>query len=96
MAEDQDAIRLLLFIAGSAPNSARALMNVRAIRERLGRASVELEVVDVFADPQRALGAGVVVTPMLVVASGSSSRAVVGTLDDVPLVLATLGLEPAR
>lgn len=89
-------IRLRLFVAGTAPNSIRALHNARALHDRLAGREVELEIVDVFVEPSRALDEGVLLTPMLVlvVEAGQSgtARQVVGSLEDHDAVLAALGL----
>ncbi|MBC7781686.1 MAG: circadian clock protein KaiB [Proteobacteria bacterium] len=88
-------LKLRLYIAGDAPNSLRALANLKALcRDSL--ASVhELEIVDVLRDPQRALADGVFLTPTLVKFAPAPERRIVGSLSDLPPVLDALGLTGA-
>jgi circadian clock protein KaiB len=82
-----------LFVAGDTPNSSEALGNLRALcREHLAD-RCEIEVVDVFRDPKRALAEGVFMTPALKKLGPPPTRTIVGTLSQVNAVLQALGLE---
>ncbi len=81
-----------LYIAGEALNSTQALANLGALcRDHLPD-RYEIEVVDVFREPKRALADGIFMTPTLVKISPSPSRRVVGALSQTKLVLQALGL----
>jgi circadian clock protein KaiB len=83
---------LRLYVADSAPNSARAIANLAAIcKEYLGD-QFELEIIDVLEQPQRALADGIIVTPSLTKVSPSPLAMVVGNLSDTGSVLHALGL----
>lgn len=83
---------LRLYIADSAPNSARAIANLAAIcKEHLGD-HFELEIIDVLEYPQRALADGVIVTPSLTKVSPSPLARIVGNLSDTNSVLQALGI----
>lgn len=84
---------LRLYVAGHGPNSVRARSNLRELCDRHLPDGYSLEVVDVFDDPGRALADGVLMTPMLVVASAEPPRRVVGSLDERDVVLSALGLQ---
>jgi circadian clock protein KaiB len=58
--------RFRLYVAGNAPNSAQALANLTALCRMHLQDRHEIEVVDVFKDPQRALADGIFMTPMLI------------------------------
>jgi circadian clock protein KaiB len=61
-----DVLQLRLYVAGRSPNSVRALANLRAMcGEWLADDDWQLEVVDVFADPMRAVEDKILVTPTL-------------------------------
>jgi circadian clock protein KaiB len=83
-----------LFLAGDTPNSAQALANLTALcRVRLpGRH--EIEIIDVFAKPERALEEGVFLTPLLVKVSPGPQTRVVGTLGNALAMAQALGLDP--
>lgn len=86
------AYRLRLYIAGEAQNSADALANLTAICRTALPGRHEIEVIDVFVDPARALADRIFMTPTLVKVSPAPVRTIVGTLSDAGKVLSTLGL----
>jgi len=73
---------LRLYVAGNAPNSLAAVGNLRAALQELGRADVELEVLDVFDGVERALADGVLVTPLLIRVQPGPPVRVMGSLSD--------------
>jgi circadian clock protein KaiB len=85
-----EALRLRLYIAGNAPNSLRAIANVKAICGKYFASRNELEIVDVLDQPRRALADGVIVTPTLLKLSPPPVQRVVGDLSDTNQVLLTL------
>jgi len=84
-----------LYIAGDAQNSAQALANLTALCRVHLAGRHEIEVVDVFREPNRALADAVFMTPTLVKLAPSPARRIVGTLSQTQTVLQTLGLEAA-
>ena len=86
--------KFCLYVAGDAPNSAQALANLAALcrAHLLGRH--DIEVVDVFREPKRALAEGILMTPTLVkLAPSPAPRRIVGTLSQTQPVLQALGLQ---
>jgi circadian clock protein KaiB len=81
---------LRLYVAGSAPNSLRAIANARAICDAHFATGYELEIVDMLDHPQRALTDGIVVTPTLIKLLPFPVERVVGDLSDANQVLLTL------
>jgi circadian clock protein KaiB len=71
---------LRLYVAGNAPNSARARANLRRLLNDVDPASYELEVIDCLEEPLRVLQDGVLVTPTLVRVEPEPLQTVVGTL----------------
>lgn len=82
-----------LYIAGDALNSAQALANLDALCQAHLAGRHEIEVVDVFKNPQRALADGIFLTPTLIKLAPSPVRRIVGTLSQTQSVLQALGLE---
>ncbi len=82
-----------LYVAGDAPNSAQALANLRTLCRVHLPDRHQIEVVDVFREPKRALADGIFMTPTLVKLAPSPVRSIVGTLSQMPPVLRALGLE---
>ena len=87
------AFRFRLYVAGDAQNSAQAVSNLGALCKAYLKDRHEIEVVDVFRDPQRALAEGIFMTPTLVKLSPTPSFKVVGTLSHTQPLLDALGLE---
>ena len=71
---------LRLYVAGDAPNSSRARANLRRLLTAVDPSRYQLEVIDCLAEPMRALGDGVLVTPTLVRVQPEPAQTVVGTL----------------
>jgi len=92
-------LRLCMFIARSTPCSVRAERNLMAALTRLDPTewAFELEVIDVFADPRRALSEGIIVTPTLVAEGVAGPVSLAGDLADDGLLTEFLrGLRAPR
>ena len=81
-----------LFVAGEALNSTQALANLTALCRTHLLNRHEIEVVDVFLEPRRALADRVFMTPTLVKLVPLPERRIVGTLSQTQPVLQALGL----
>ncbi len=81
---------LRLYVAGSAPNSQRAIANARAICDEHFSPGYELEIVDLLANPLRALADGIIVTPTLLKLLPLPIQRVIGNLSDTDQVLRTV------
>lgn len=85
--------RFRLFVAGGTPNSTQALGNLKALcRERIPD-RYEVEVVDVFLQPERALAEAIFMTPMLIVLAPMPQKRIAGTLTNRGVLADALGLE---
>ncbi len=82
-----------LYVAGDALNSAQALANLNALCRAQLPDRHEIEVVDVFREPGRALADGIFMTPTLLRLAPSPVRSIVGTLSQMQPVLQALGLD---
>ncbi len=82
---------LRLYVAGTGPNSRRALANARRFCSALPQ-PYSLEIVDVLEAPQQALADGVQLTPALVRLAPAPPTMLVGDLSDLPEAWA---LDPA-
>ena len=82
-----------LYVAGDAGNSAQAVTKLNALCRTHLPDRHEIDVVDVFREPKRALEDGIFMTPTLVKLAPSPIRRIVGTLSQTQTVLQALGLE---
>ena len=86
-------IRLRLYVAGSAPNSLRAIENASTIGEEHFAGRYELEIVDLIKQPERALEDGIIVTPTLIKLGPPPVLRIIGNLGDTEQVLIALASE---
>jgi circadian clock protein KaiB len=87
--------RFRLYVAGNATNSTQAIANLTALcREHLPRRH-EIDVVDVFKHPERALDDGILMTPALVRLSPTPVRSMIGALANADAVLLAMGMDKA-
>jgi circadian clock protein KaiB len=81
-----------LYVAGDAQNSTVAMDNLTALcREHL-EGNHEIEVIDVFLEPRRALEDGIMMTPTVVRVDLDPMRRVVGNLSESAWVVHALSL----
>ena len=82
-----------LYVAGDLLNSAQAGANLAALCRTHLAGRHEIEVVDVFREPTRALADAIFMTPTLVKLAPLPVRTIVGTLSQTQIVMQALGLE---
>jgi circadian clock protein KaiB len=81
-----------LYVAGSAPNSLQAIDNLTKLCETYLPDQHQIEIVDISADPERALAEGIFMTPILVSVSPYPGHRIVGNLSSTEPILQILGL----
>jgi circadian clock protein KaiB len=81
---------LRLYVAGTAPNSVKAIANCRAICAKHFASGHDLEIVDLLEHPTRARADGIIVTPTLLKLSPPPVQRVIGSLSDTKQVLLAL------
>jgi circadian clock protein KaiB len=86
---------LRLYVVGSTPKSSRAITNLKAICETHLKGRYDLTVVDLYAQPERALADQIMVAPMLVRHSPLPVCRIIGDLSQTDRVLAALDLATA-
>jgi circadian clock protein KaiB len=84
--------RFQLYVAGDAQNSVQAIANLAALCRAYLPNRHEIEIVDVFREPRRALAEAIFMTPTLLKLSPAPVRRIVGTLSQTHVVLEALGL----
>lgn len=95
MIDDEQVLRLTLYVAGQNPRSDRAIAQLRrALQQRLGL-SPQVDTVDVLDRPDLAEEALILATPTLVKEEPDPPRRIMGDLSDTERVIEGLGLDPA-
>ena len=83
---------LRLFVAGSTPKSTRAVGNLRAILEQHLAGRYELQVVDLYQQPELAKKYGLLAAPTALKTEPLPVRRIIGDMSDAARVLAALDL----
>ena len=90
-----EVFKFRLYVAGDSLNSVQARANLDVLcRTHLADRS-EIEIIDVFREPRRALTDGILMTPTLVKLAPFPVRKIIGTLSQTLTVLQSLGLDAA-
>jgi circadian clock protein KaiB len=82
-----------LYVAGDAQNSAQAVANLKALCRAHLADRHEIEIVDVYREPTRALDDGIMMTPTLIKLAPTPVSRIIGTLAQLQPVLLALRLE---
>ncbi len=82
-----------LYIAGNGPNSSQARTNLAALCHTYLPDRHQIEIIDVYKEPKRALADRIFMTPTLVRMAPAPVLAIVGSLSDTQRVLQALGME---
>lgn len=94
--EPDGRYKLRLFVTGSTPRSARAIANMRKICEENLQGRYDLEVVDVYENPDATKELQIIATPTLVKILPEPLRRIIGDLSDQERVLAGLNVVPVN
>ncbi len=86
---------LRLFVTGTTSRSQRAIANMRKICEEKLAGQYDLEIIDVYENPEATRELQVIATPTLVKVLPEPLRRIIGDLSDKEKVLAGLNLSPA-
>jgi circadian clock protein KaiB len=83
---------LRLFVTGMTPRSTRAIRAVRALCELRLKDRFELEIVDVYQQPQLIQGEQIFATPTLIKYEPAPLRRIIGDMSDTNRLCFGLGL----
>lgn len=83
---------LRLFVTGMTPRSTRAINAVRRLCEERLRDRFELEIVDVYQQPQMIQGEQIFATPTLIKYQPAPLRRIIGDMTDTHRLCFGLGL----
>ena len=83
---------LKLYVAGQSPKSVNAIVNIKAICEEFLQGRYDLDVIDLYQQPQLATGDQIIALPMLVRMDPLPLRRIIGDLSNIERVLLSLDL----
>lgn len=88
-----DRYLLRLYVAGMSPRSRRALESLRGLLERVLAGSYDLEVIDIYQEPDEAEKNQIVAAPTLIKRAPNPVKVLVGDMSDTRRLL--IGLDVA-
>lgn len=83
---------LQLFVAGTTPRSVLAVSTLRAVCDAHLAGRFDLEVIDVYQQPELARAAQIIAVPTLIRRAPAPVRRILGDLSDTAQLRASLGL----
>jgi len=89
----QPVYQLRLYIAGASPNSNRAINNIRIFCEDHLKDRYQLEIIDVYQQPQIASKEQVIALPLLIKSSPPPFKRLIGDMSDTARVIKGLDLD---
>lgn len=84
-------ITLELYVFSGAPDSEKALAVMQQLSQKLGE-ECHFTIIDVHREPEKALLAGILVTPTLIRRHPEPQKKIIGRLRDEEQIVTTLGL----
>ncbi|MHB8142790.1 MAG: circadian clock KaiB family protein [Thermoleophilia bacterium] len=93
MAIDEKYV-LKLYVTGMTSRSAKAVMNIRRILDEHLQGRYELEIIDIFQQPQLAQGEQIIAAPTLIKKLPLPIRKFIGDMSETERILVGLDLKP--
>jgi circadian clock protein KaiB len=85
-------VQLRLYVAGMSPKSTRAIEDLHRLCEEHLAGRCDVEIIDIYQQPERAVEAQIVAVPTLVRTVPAPTRRLIGKLTESKTVLKHLGL----
>jgi len=87
---------LRLYVTGSTPQSAQAIMTLKKLCEERLQGKYELEIIDLYQQPGLAKSEQILAAPTLIKELPLPLRRLIGNLSDLQRVLVGLDIQPAE
>lgn len=85
-------LALQLYVSGMSPKSFEAIQNIRKICDEHLKDAFELEIIDIYKNPELASEHSIVFSPSLIKLFPEPKRVLIGTLSDTEKVIRALGI----
>lgn len=89
---EEKSYTLRLYVAGTSPQSVRAIANIKRICEEFLQGHYELQVIDLYQQPQLSQGEQIIAAPTLIKKLPLPLRRIIGDLSNDERVLVGLDL----
>lgn len=81
-----------LYITGASPNSSRAITNLKFFFEKHLKSRYELQIIDVYQQPQVAKSVDIIALPLLIRKLPLPERRLIGDMSNEEKIMKSLGL----
>jgi circadian clock protein KaiB len=81
---------LKLFVSGISQNSVRAVKNINRICEEYLKGNYQLEIIDIYQQPDLAIGEQIIVIPVLIIKHPLPEKRIIGDLSNLEKILEIL------
>lgn len=81
-----------LYITGASPNSSRAITNLKAFFEKYLRSRYDLQIIDVYQQPQMAKSVDIIALPLLIKKFPLPERRLIGDMSNSEKIFKSLNL----
>jgi circadian clock protein KaiB len=88
----KEKLELKLYVSGMSARSMEAIKNIRQLCDKYLSNAYELEIIDIYKNPELAVQQQVVFSPSLIKSYPLPKKILVGTLSDSEKVMNALGL----
>ena len=81
-----------LYVTGASPNSSRAISNLKSFFEKYMKSPYELQIIDVYQQPQIAKSVDIIALPLLIRKLPLPERRLIGNMSNEEKIMKSLGL----
>ena len=89
---DKEKLILQLYVTGMSPKSMEAIGNLKKICDEHLRDAFELEIIDIYKNPERAAEQHIVFSPSLIKLLPLPRKTLIGTMSKTENVIKALGI----
>ncbi|MFI5129590.1 MAG: circadian clock KaiB family protein [Chitinophagales bacterium] len=89
---DGDPFVFRLYVTGASPNSSRAITNLKAFFEKYLKSRYELQIIDVYQQPQFAKSVDIIALPLLIKKFPLPERRLIGDMSNSEKIFKSLNL----
>jgi circadian clock protein KaiB len=88
----EDKLVLQLYVSGMSPKSMEAIENLKRICDEHLKDAFELEIIDIYSNPELAMKEHIVFSPSLIKQLPLPRKTLIGTFSDTEKVIKALGI----
>ena len=88
----KDSYIFRLYVTGASPNSSRAITNLKAFFEKYLKSRYDLQIIDVYQQPQIAKSVDIIALPLLIKKFPLPEKRLIGDMSNTEKIFKSLNL----